>query len=53
MQRYRPALLPPGGRGGSAIVWRPNLASATFIAILAIGSILSLGRESAFIYFQF
>jgi alginate O-acetyltransferase complex protein AlgI len=53
MQRYRPALLPAGRLTASAIVWRPNLASVAVIALLAIGSILSLGRESAFIYFQF
>jgi hypothetical protein len=56
MRRYRPALYvslrdaPSGWRG---FAWRPTLASALAIAILAVGSVLSLTRGSVFLYFQF
>ena len=55
MQRYRPALnvRPLSGRAANFFVWRPNAVGVCAIALLALGSILSLSKISVFLYFQF
>lgn len=53
MGRYRPALELSASYIDRRLVWRPSLAGTAFVAILAIVSLLSLSRVSAFLYFQF
>jgi D-alanyl-lipoteichoic acid acyltransferase DltB (MBOAT superfamily) len=54
MSRYRPALgvSIEGGRR-PWLLWRPNAAGVVAVAVLAVSSLLSLTKVSAFLYFQF
>lgn len=58
-RRYEPALDFVAGAGAPAttieraLVWRPNLAWAVAMGMLALASLLALNRPADFLYFQF
>jgi hypothetical protein len=56
LARYEPALgikAPPIRDGGGKILWRPSVAWAIAISLIATLGIVNLGGRSEFLYWQF